>query len=100
MVRLKLTLCDSASGTPLAMRPEHDGGPGNADRRIDAEPLDERLRALADIDPQGSRTCDPFRHVSMTNEIAKAIRSGNQPPSRSLVEVEAKNRRSSASRPR
>ena len=40
----------------------------------------------------------PLRQVSIRNAMTKAISSGNQPPSKSFVEVEAKNSRSSASR--
>jgi len=45
-----------------------------------------------------SMTSSPLRHVSTRNEMTKAMSKGNQPPSISLVEVEAKNRRSRARR--
>ena len=45
-----------------------------------------------------SMSSSPLRQVSMRNEMTKAISSGNQPPSKSLVEVEAKNSRSRARR--
>ena len=41
---------------------------------------------------------EPLRQVSIRNEMTNAISSGNQPPSNSFDAVEAKNRRSSASR--
>ena len=40
----------------------------------------------------------PLRQVSIRNEMTKVINRGRQPPSKSLIEVEAKDRRSRARR--
>jgi hypothetical protein len=43
-------------------------------------------------------SCWPLRQVSIMKAVVKAIRSGNQPPSKSLVVLAARNTRSTTSR--
>jgi hypothetical protein len=78
---------------------EYDRRAWDSKRRVAVETFDKLLRRLANF--EANRVQDllsPLRQVSMRNETTKAMTKGNQPPSKTFVEVEAKKSRSSASR--
>ena len=86
----------SISGTPFIMRPRTTAEPGirNGGSTFSCSMKDFELcrtsmRTLSMIS-------SPFRQVSIRNTMIKAMPNGNQPPSRSFVDADAKNTRSSA----
>ena len=77
---------------------EHDRQARKAQRRIASDVFEKVLRALAKLNPELVHhllALAPRQHEEGDDERDS---KGNQPPSKSLVEVEAKNRRSSARR--
>ena len=77
---------------------EYDRRARDAKRRVVVEVFDELFVGSRTSRRNVSMISSPLRQVSMTNAMTKAMSNGNQPPSKSFVEVEAKKTRSRTSK--